>query len=176
MFYQAILFIFAALWWPINVITDERSPERALVQSLMAIVDACKALFATAWILRFVCVFFNLQKINFFRKIRSIEEKEKENSNKEQNSVSEFALEIPLNDFINTEVGYFAMKRFLVSEFSPEGILFLTESYFLKEKMKQKCSIITEVSRLSDTKIDMYVHVVATFHSGYSNNVFYKTF
>ena len=39
---------------------------------------------------------------------------------------------VTLEDFLNTEVGCCAMKHFLISEFSPESILFFTEWYFLK--------------------------------------------
>ena len=52
MFYQAILFAIVALWWPINSLTDDYSPERALLASPMGVVEAIKALVATAWILR----------------------------------------------------------------------------------------------------------------------------
>ena len=44
---------------------------------------------------------------------------------------------LPITDFLNTEPGYYAMKKFLISEFSPEGILFLTDWYFLKQKFQQ---------------------------------------
>ena len=58
---------------------------------------------------------------------------------------------IRLEDFINTEVGYYAMKKFLISEFSPEGIMFLTESYFLKRKMEDKGQIV-DISIFSGSK------------------------
>ena len=62
--------------------------------------------------------------------------------------------EISLTGFLNTEVGYYAMKRVLISEFSPESLLFLKDWYFFKQRIRRILTITDdEQSPYSDSSL-----------------------